>query len=91
MIDIEEGGPVTCIRFAGGMTGGDEQQRWRSDVRERMRCGVRAKRGSSPASSEEICTSLLYMLRLQRPDEVHTNSYCVATTERTALCLSERR
>lgn len=57
MIDIEEGGPVTCIRFAGGMTGGDEQQRWRSDVRERMRCGVQAKRGSSPASSEENCTS----------------------------------
>ena len=38
MIGIEEGDPVTCIRFVGGMTGGgDEQQRWRSDVRERER------------------------------------------------------
>lgn len=50
MIGIEEGDPVTCIRFAGGMTGGSDEQQGGGKAMSENGCGVRAKRGSPPAS-----------------------------------------
>lgn len=53
-------------------------------------CGAASKRsaGHRRPVVKKTAQATLYMLRLQRPDEVHTNSYCVATTEQTAACPS---
>ena len=46
MIGIEEGDPVTCIRFAGGMTeGGDEQQGGGKAMSENG-CGAASERSA---------------------------------------------
>lgn len=83
MIGIEEGGPVTCIRFAGGMTGGTDEQQGGGDEQQgggramsEKRCGAASERsaGHRQPVVKKTAQDTLYMLRLQRSEEAHKNS-----------------
>ena len=46
MIGIEEGDSVTCIRFAGGMTGGGDEQQGGGKAMSENGCGAASKRSA---------------------------------------------